>query len=511
MNKQLLWLLPLLLFACNTASETTEDKDADLPNILFLYTDDQTYHSIHALGNEEIQTPNLDRLTEMGTSFTHAYNMGGWHGAICVASRSMMISGRSVWGAKDIESRWQQQDSTALQETWGQLMADRGYRTYMGGKWHIAAPVDSVFQHSGTVQAGGMPPDAWIRMGGKARDSLYNLIRNGADFNQTMPAGYARPIDENDNRWSPSDTTQGGFWTGGKHWSEVLRDDAISFMDDATEHDQPFFAYIAFNAPHDSRQAPQEFVDLYNVNEIELPENWLPEYPYKDQIGCSMYLRDEGLAPFPRTPYAIKKNRQEYYAIISHLDAQIGQILDHLEASGELENTYIFFTADHGLSVGHHGLLGKQSLFDHSIRVPMIVAGKDIPKGKQVAADVYLQDVMASSLELANIKKPNYVAFNSLLDLAKGSQTESHYDGIYGTYMNYQRMIRKDDYKLMLFPEVPKVLLFDLENDPQEMNNLADQSEQQERMASLFQDLVVLQEQMNDTLNLSRYFPELVE
>ena len=163
--------------------------------------------------------------------------------------------------------------------------------------------------------------------------------------------------------WKAADSLNGGFWEGGKHWSEVIKDDALDFLNKSSEKEDPFFMYLAFNAPHDPRQSPQSFLDRYPLEEIPLPDNWLPEYPYKDAIGNPKTLRDEALAPFPRTPFAIKTHIREYYAIISHLDAQIGEILKALEASGKANNTYIFFTGDHGLSVGKHGLLGKQSMF----------------------------------------------------------------------------------------------------------------------------------------------------
>ena len=114
------------------------------------------------------------------------------------------------------------------------------------------------------------------------------------------------------------------------------------------------------------------------------------------------------LTPFPRTEYAVKVNRQEYYAIVTHMDKQIGIILDELEKSGKADNTYIFFTSDHGLAVGEHGLLGKQNMYDHSIRVPFIVTGPDIPANKEVSAGIYYQDVMASSLDIAGVEKPDY-------------------------------------------------------------------------------------------------------
>ena len=497
-------LILILGWSCNTV-ETTE---AAKPNILFLFADDQTFNSIHALGNDLIETPNLDRLVLNGTSFTHAYNMGGWHGAICVASRSMIISGAYLWDAEDYVPRWNKRDSIALAQTWGRIMARNGYDTYMSGKWHVAAPADIVFDTAAHIRP-GMPGDTWGKMDKEARMQINSITRETKDLQSIMPVGYHRPMSENDDSWSPSDPKFGGFWEGGQHWSEVLKDDAVHFIEEASGSENPFFMYLAFNAPHDPRQSPQEFVDKYPLDNVPLPENWLPQYPWKDDMGNSPSLRDEALAPYPRTPLAIKTHLQEYYAIITHLDAQIGKILDALEASGKMDNTYIFFTADHGLSVGQHGLIGKQNMFDHSMRVPLMVMGPDIPKGKRIAADVYLQDIMPTSLDLARINKPEHVAFHSLMGLINETQGESHYREIYGAYRDLQRMIRKDNYKLIVYPKIDKVILFDVENDPLEMNDLAVSSENKERVQTLFKDLMELQIKMNDTLDLSGVYESL--
>ncbi|MBD8491303.1 sulfatase-like hydrolase/transferase [Echinicola sp. CAU 1574] len=500
----LILVLALSIWSC----EQPKEKQVKKPNILFLFADDYTFEAIHALGNEVIATPNLDRLVNGGTTFTHAYNMGGWNGAICVASRAMMISGRHVWRAQDISKKWAAGDSLSLQQTWGKLMENAGYSTYMTGKWHVEAPAETVFQVAKHIRP-GMPNDYRGELG-KSVSGIREALKNGEDISNLRPKGYYRPLSENDTSWSSSDPNNGGFWEGGKHWSEVVKDDALAFLDDAQKKENPFFMYIAFNAPHDPRQAPQSFLDKYPLEDIPLPENWLPEYPYKDDIGNSMGLRDEALAPFPRTELAIKTHRKEYYAIITHLDEQIGKILDALEASGELDNTYIFFTGDHGLAVGHHGLIGKQSLFDHSIRVPFMAMGPDLPAGNKVNNDIYLQDVMATSLELAGIEKPDYVEFNSFLSLAKNETKEGAYEqGIYGAYVNYQRMIRKDGYKLLVYPKINKVLLFDMNNDPMEMIDLSKESEHEERVKSMFEDLLELQEEMGDPLDLNDIYKGL--
>jgi len=460
---------------------------ADRPNILFLFADDQCYETIRAFGHTDIETPNLDRLVEGGTSFTNAYNMGSWSGAVCVASRHMLNTGAFVWKAEKISQQlnakkpaegneWPDFQKKGLM--WSQLMGASGYDTYFTGKWHVKANPEAIFETTAHVR-GGMP--------------------------QQTPEGYNRPMQGVPDKWSPSDPKFGGFWEGGKHWSEVVADDAIGFLETAKGKDDPFFMYIAFNAPHDPRQAPQSFVDKYPLDRILIPENFLPEYPYKDQIDNRPGLRDEKLALFPRTEYAVKVHRQEYYAIITHMDEQIGRILDELEASGKKENTYIFFTADHGLAVGHHGLIGKQSLFEHSMKVPLMVVGPGVEPGATNEEAVYLQDIMPTALEIAAIEKPEHVQFQSLKPVWEGKK--GGYDSIYGGYLKSQRCIIRDDHKLLLFPNVPKIQLFDLKEDPFEMNDIY--GTKMDLAKSLFADFLKLQEETGDTLDVKATFPEL--
>ena len=346
-----------------------------------------------------------------------------------------------------------------------------------------------------------MPRDAWKN--DEMVENLRSIEGTNIPASKFMPIGYNRPLNEDDSSWSAVDPKYGGYWEGGKHWSEVLKDDALGFIANTKNSDKPFFMYLAFNAPHDPRQAPQEYLDKYPLENISIPKSWLPEYPFKDGIGNGRGLRDEALAPFPRTEYAIKKHIQEYYALITHLDDQIGAILDGLEESEQMQNTYVIFTADHGLAMGKHGLLGKQSQFDHSIRAPFMIMGPDIPRGKIIPSDIYLQDAMATSLELAGVQKPGYLYFHSVMDMVKGDQDKSHYNAIYGAYINYQRMIRKDGFKLIVYPELDKVLLYDMEQDPEEMKDLSEVEGYQSKVNDLFQDLLSLQKELNDTLDIS--------
>ena len=481
------------------------------PNIVFLYADDFAYWAINALGNEIIQTPNLDKLVAQGVSFSNAFNMGGWNGAICIASRSMLISGRSIWKANEINRQWGEGNTAAHSQTWGRLMSNAGYNTFATGKWHIQADPEQVFEETVNINPGGMPPDHLTGTPG-----LYDRVReayaNGEDFYALLPPGYNRPLSETDDSWSASDPAHDGYWTDGTHWSEVQRGDAVNFIDAASRSEDPFFLYLAFNAPHDSRQSPKEFLDLYPIEDIPLPENWLPEYPYLDEMGDLRVMRDEMLGPVPRTPYAIRTHIREYYAIISHLDAQIGLILQALEEKELMDNTYIFFTGDNGLSVGQHGLLGKQNMFDHSIHVPLLAAGPDLPSGTEVSSDIYLQDIMATSLSLAGIEKPDFVDFNSFLNLANGVASELPLpNGVYGAYMDTQRMIRKDGFKLILYPRNRELLLFDLNADPLEMNDLSEKPQYAAKVRNLFEGLLSLQAQMEDPLDLMDSFSFLMD
>lgn len=464
-------LVPILM--CLISSVQADEK----PNILFIFADDQCFETIRSLNNDEILTPHLDRLVRRGTTFTHTYNMGSWSGAVCVASRTMLNTGRYLWYANDIYNSTEQEREAG--RFWSEHLKAAGYRTYMTGKWHVKANAAKAFDVARDVR-GGMP-------------------------NQTS-SGYNRPRADGTDPWSPYDTSFGGFWKGGKHWSEVVGDHSVDFLAEAADRDEPFFMYLAFNAPHDPRQAPKQYVDLYPADQVRVPPNFMFEYPHNEAMAAGRKLRDERLGPFPRTEHCVQVQRQEYYAIITHMDAQIGRILDALEASGKSDNTYIFFTADHGLAVGQHGLFGKQNMYDHSVRVPFMVCGPRIAGGDTNDTPIYLQDLMATSLELAGIKKPEHVQFQSIMPLLRGTGTGR--DAIYGAYLNAQRMVMAGDYKLILYPKTAVARLYNIKRDPKEMLDLAGEASLP-IMQELFATLLRLQKDMGDKLDLVSVYPEL--
>ncbi|MCB1206863.1 MAG: sulfatase-like hydrolase/transferase, partial [Verrucomicrobiae bacterium] len=212
------------------------------------------------------------------------------------------------------------------------------------------------------------------------------------------------------------------------------------------------------------------------------------------------------LGPFPRDEHAVKVHRQEYYALITHMDAQIGRILDALEQSGEAENTWIFFTADHGLAIGHHGLFGKQNMYDHSLRVPFLVSGPGVKGGAKIDAPVYLQSAMATALDLAGADREG-VEFESVRPLLAGEG--EGLASVYGAYLDLQRAVIDDGWKLILYPKAKVARLYHIAEDPQEQKDLAGDPAMAERKRALFAKFLELQKSLEDSLDLTSVFPDL--
>ncbi|MFY9254920.1 MAG: sulfatase-like hydrolase/transferase, partial [Fuerstiella sp.] len=255
------------------------------------------------------------------------------------------------------------------------------------------------------------------------------------------------------------------------------------------------------------RQSPKEFVDMYPVDDIKVPASFAPLYPY--DIGIKT-LRDELLAPYPRTEYSVQVNRQEYYAIITHMDQQIGRILKSLKETGQEDNTWIFFTADHGLSCGNHGLLGKQNMYDHSVRIPFVVVGPGVEAGRHIGKRIYMQNVMPTTLELAGVTKPEHVEFESLLPLLKDGSPEVSGD-VYGAYINVQRMVTVGNEKLVMYPKTGVSLLYNLKDDPEELRDLSSKDGSHATKKRLFKEFLVHQQVVGDTLDAVAAFPELAD
>ena len=492
----------IFLSSCFTLTWAQNIKP-EKPNFLIIMTDDQSFNTIQALGNNEIKTPNLDKLAEEGVNFSHCFNQGSWSGAVCVASRTMLITGQTVFRAQQNKSflvPWARAESGPETEVklLGETFLEAGYTTYLTGKWHNSdyAALKS-FEKAKGVGLG-----------------MYETF----DQNNSEKFAYDRP---KKTSWTPYDKKLKGHWSpevkdlildenannkfGAKyvvsqHTSEFYSDAAINFLYDQKNETQPFLALVCYNAPHDPRQSPKEFVDQYPVEQLSVPANYLPEHPF-DQ-GDNR-VRDELLAPFPRTEEAVKLHKSEYYAIISHMDREIGRILTALEKSDQADNTYVILTSDHGLAVGSHGLMGKQNQYDHSVRMPFIIRGPDLDGGKSIDNMIYMQSIYATVCELAGIGVPETVEYPSLVNLLDG-EPEGGEEYVFGAYLDLQRMIRNKKYKLIVYPKVNEVQLFDLEYDPDEMNDLAENKKYKSIKKDLFEAMKRKQEELGDFLVLDK-------
>jgi arylsulfatase A-like enzyme len=447
------------------AGEPARSEEAPRPNVLFLFADDQQAATIAALGNRQIRTPNLDRLVRRGLSFDRAYMQGGLNGATCVPSRAMLLSGQSLFRI----------DEKLLRDpTWPAAFAAAGYTTFLTGKWHNGpASLPRVFQRARGVFAGGMTNPL------KAR--LSNL---------------------DDGRLTPPQVAA-------KHACALFADEAVGFLRE--KHDRPFFCYLAFDGPHDPHIVPQDFPVTYDAETIPLPANFRPQHPFNNG---EMTIRDETLLPWPRDPKAIRGMLAEYYRYITYLDAQIGRVLDALDASPHAKNTLVVFAADSGVARGQHGLIGKQNCYEHSLRVPLIVAGPGIPADARTQAMCYLFDVLPTLGSLCRVAGPKTsegIDLSAVLvnparqGKAPPAKARPH---LAFAYQKVQRAYRDDRWKIIRYPQIDTTQLFDLQADPDESHDLAAFPEHAPRIRTMLDAMAVELKSFGDSLPLSVEKPD---
>jgi len=443
---------PLLIFLCSSLLA----NGADEPNVLFLFADDMRADTIAAHGNPHIKTPNLDRLVASGFSFRGNYTFGGNSGAVCVPSRAMLMSGRTWFHVDTVTLK----DAKLLPEWLG----ENGYVTFGTGKWHNGQPSWlRAFQRGKAIMFGGMSDHTKVPVRDLGPDGKLTAERTGEKFS-----------------------------------SELFADSAIEFL---RSHDgkKPFFAYVAFTAPHDPRMPPPSYRKPYYRNLPPLPANFLPQLPFDN--GMMQGGRDENLGAWPRTEAMIRDQLAEYYGLITHLDEQIGRILAVLKESGRADNTIIIFSADNGLALGSHGLLGKQSVFEHSMRVPLLIAGPGIPRGKSTTAFTYLLDLFPTLGDVLAIKLPAGLEGESLRPLWEGTK-ERVRDSVFLPFIRIQRAVREERWKLIAYPKIGHLQLFDLQTDPHETTNLIDRPEHGPQVARLQQLMEQWQARTGDTLEV---------
>lgn len=432
-NKLLLGALPAAMF-CGCQQET---KEVDKPNILFLLVDDMQSTAINVLGNSHVRTPNIDRLITEGVTFTNTYTNGAIGGALSMPSRAMLMTGRGVFEVQSDGSK-----IPATHTTLPEHLQNNGYDTYAVGKWH------SDFESFYRSFAGGE-----------------NLFFGGMHTYETN--GHVSP---RLRHYDPTGSRKDVF-VGEEFSSKMYADAAIDYLDSRRDNEQPFMAYIAFTSPHDPRNQLPDYGDKYNSDGITLPPNYRPEHPFDNG---DLKVRDEVYIPAPRSEQVVREELALYYGMVNEVDHQIGRILSSLEKNGQTKNTIIVFASDNGLAMGQHGLMGKQNLYDHSISVPMaILDPRNKSNGRKTDALCYLYDIYPTLCDMTGVSIPESVTGCSLQPVVNG-ETEHARDLLFLSYSSIQRGLVKDGYKYIVYNVGGKQTeqLFDLRNDPWEMENL---------------------------------------
>jgi len=447
MKKYLLGLLPLIGVS----------SLAQKPNILILLADDQRADAIGCSGNSYIKTPNIDKLAERGVRFTNSYVMGGHHGAISAPSRAMLMTGKYLFRVYDVLDG---------QITMPMYLSQYGYETFGTGKWHNGGKTfEASFQKGKNVFIGGM-----------ADHYKVPCQMLGADGKLTKPEikGYS---------------------------TDLFADAAIEYLDSYSKgsKEKPFFCYVAFTAPHDPRSPRKDYVGMYPDESIPLPGNFKKYHPFAFD---DMLVRDENLASWPRTPEIIKASLADYYALISHLDSRIGDIIEALKRNGQYDNTIIVYAADNGLAIGSHGLLGKQNLYEHSMKVPLIISGPGVPSGNVTDALVYLYDIFPTLVSLTDLPVPKDADGKDLTPVLLGKSGNVR-TSLFTVYRNTVRAVRDSEWKLIRYPQRDFTQLFNLKKDPLEISNLAADEKYRFKVEEMMKLLSKWQKETGDTAKLT--------
>ncbi len=428
-------LLPLVGHAADDNAENAGER----PNILFIIVDDQSPFDLKAYSPDSaLETPNIDRLAAEGMVLDGAHQMGSWVGAVCTASRHMVMSGRTLWHIPGANKHGVAPDLIPAR------LADK--------------TLAAVFNRAG-----------------------YDTMRTCKTGNSYEDANKKFTVRHDASKRGDTDET-GSTWHGDRVMDYLGTREAESDQD-------PFLIYYGFSHPHDTRDGRPELLAKYGaVNHTDrnslpaahpkqpaLPSNWLPAHPFhhgqpglRDEVAVSGVWEN-------RDPQTIRNETGRQFACSENIDIEIGRVLTKLEAMGELDNTYVVYTSDHGMAIGRHGLQGKQNLYEHTFRVPLIVKGPGIAAGTRAQGNVYLLDTLATLCDLAGIDAPasnEGISYKPVLEGKKDSVRDTLYAAYCGGTKPGMRCVKNGGWKLIKYDvmdgTVRETQLFNLADNPDE-------------------------------------------
>ncbi len=422
------------------------------PNIVLILTDDQGFWSLGCMGNREIRTPNIDRLADEGIRFDNFFCVS----PVCSPARASLLTGRipSQHGLMDWirVGNGEKNREIPIEYLEGvtgytELLAANGYTCGLCGKWHLGA--------TGKPQKGYSHWFATLGGSGTYRDAE---VYRGTELVQTK-----------------------GYLT------DVITDDAISFIEECHEKGEPFYLNLTYTAPHSPHvdQHKQEYVDYYynNCTFADVPQDprstWSIQHPHDITYSLTFSNPD-------REYLTLRDLLSGYYAAVQGIDDGVGRVVAELERLGIREDTLIIYSSDNGFNCGQHGIWGKGNctaplnMFDTSVKVPCIFNfPKEFRKG--VVADALLSgyDFMPTLLDILGIENPEAGelpgrSFKELL--YEDTQKEYHESITVFDEYGPARMIRTQDWKYIhRYPCGPHEL-YDLVRDPEERFNLLEEN-----------------------------------
>jgi len=396
---------------------------ASKPNFLFIISDDQAPFDFRIYNLDSIlDSPNIDRLAREGMVLDAAYHMGAWVSGVCTPSRHMIMSGRTLWHTPNKQGKNDNPHHDDPAKVPPNL---------------VNFTLPAVFNRAG-----------------------YDTMRTCKNGNSYEAANELFTVRRDASK-------RGGTAETGSEWHG---DQVVDYLDErqAAGDTDPFLIYFGFSHPHDTRDGTPELLAKYGATnhtdpeslpaahpkQPELPPNYLPGHPFPFRLpGARDEERVSGVW-MRRDEQTIRNELGREFACSENIDIQIGRVLEKLEEMGELENTYIFYTSDHGIAIGRHGLQGKQNLYEHSWRVPYIVRGPGIPPGSRAPGNAYLLDTLATLCDLAGIQFPATNEGISLKPVLMGER-QTIRDSLYGVFSAETRpglrTVRKGDWKLIKY------------------------------------------------------------
>ncbi|EFL88453.1 choline-sulfatase [Ahrensia sp. R2A130] len=419
------------------------------PNILIIMADQLAPQFTGAYGHHQVKTPHMDALAARGARFDAAY----CNAPLCAPSRMAFMTGQHVTriAAYDNASEFK-----ASVPSFAHYLRRLGYTTCLSGKMHFVGP-DQMHGFDERITTDVYPADfAWVPDWEAADERIDDWYHNMDSVREAGLAVASVQMDFDE---------------------EVAFHAKRKLFDYARKGTAPFAMVASFTHPHDPYEARPEFWNLYDHDAIDMPKNVLaPE----DQDPMSKRLMD-GIeaSKVEVTEEQVRNSRHAYFANISYFDSKVGELVQVLEESGQLDDTVVIITADHGDMLGERGLWYKMNFFEHSARVPLIMAGPGIAN-TTVADPCSLVDILPTLLDLAGEPSPSYgepIDGRSLAPQARGEAANEQATAI-GEYCAEMTpwpvlMIRRGQYKY-IHCDVDPPQLFDVVADPYEMNNLVD-------------------------------------